>query len=101
MVHFLVVLAVRGKNIMHVQIRFPLIRGLFFQPFHDNVNDLFRCDQIWIFQIGDKTADQIILQLILGDVLSENTYVLDHPAILRFQKLNIRFGGHQIIGVFG
>ena len=92
MVHFLVVLAVRGKNIMHVQIRFPLIRGLFFQPFHDNVNDLFRCEQIWIFQIGDKTADQIILQLIR---------VLDHPAILRFQKLNIRFGGHQIIGVFG
>ena len=92
MVHFLIVLAVRGKNIMHVQIRFPLVRGLFFQPFHDNVNDLFRCDQIWIFQIGDKTADQIILQLIR---------ILDHPAILRFQKLNIRFGGHQIIGVFG
>ena len=92
MVHFLVVLAVRGKNIMHVQIRFPLVRGLFFQPFHDNVNDLFRCDQIWIFQIGDKTADQIILQLIR---------ILDHPAIFRFQKLNIRFGGHQIIGVFG
>ena len=92
MVHFLIVLAVRGKNIMHVQIRFPLVRGLFFQPFHDNVNDLFRCDQIWIFQIGDKTADQIILQLIR---------ILDHPAILRFQKLDIRFGGHQIIGVFG
>ena len=92
MVHFLIVLAVRGKNIMHVQIRFPLVRGLCWQPFHDNVNDLFRCDQIWIFQIGDKTADQIILQLIR---------ILDHPAILRFQKLNIRFGGHQIIGVFG
>ena len=92
MVHFLIVLAVRGKNIMHVQIRFPLVRGLFFQPFHDNVNDLFRCDQIWIFQIGDKTADQIILQLIR---------ILDHPAILRFQKLDIRFGGHQIICVFG